>query len=233
MALDISKYDARGYPTLAVEDGYARWAELYDDQLDGRIEIALFDRIARVDWRATRTALDLACGTGRIGQWLHRRGVGVIDGVDLTAEMLARAEARSIYRRLLREDLCATTLPDAHADLIVNCMAIGHVRDLAQAYGEADRLLQPRGSFVLVGYHSFFLLSGVPTHFKDKAGVNCSIQNYIHLMSDHVGVALGLGWSLVEMHERVVDEEWVSQVPNWQRHAGKPVSFAMVWRKPG
>lgn len=233
MALDISKYDTRGYPTLAVEEGYAKWAELYDGQFDGRIEIALFERIERVDWNAAETAVDLACGTGRIGQWLHGSGVRVIDGVDITAEMLARAEARGIYRTLLREDLCATSLPDAHADLIVNCLAIGHVPDLAPAYREVDRLLQPGGSFVVVGFHQFFLLSGIPTHFRDKTGANHSIQNYIHLMSDHVSTALALGWSLVEMHERLVDEEWITQTPNWHRHAGKPVSFAMVWRKPG
>ncbi|MCG8418678.1 MAG: class I SAM-dependent methyltransferase [Proteobacteria bacterium] len=232
MATDFARYDARHYETLSVADGYRAWSHLYDTQLDGNLDIVLLDRINSVDWSRVGEAVDLACGTGRIGAWLAEHGVTVIDGVDMTPEMMARAEAKGVYRRLLREDIRATSLPGACADLVVNCLSIGHIPDLHRAYGEVDRLLRPRGHFVLVGYHPFFLISGIPTHFKDETGCNKAIQNYVHFFSDHVTAAVQNSWLLAEMHERIVDTVWVQRDPPWRRHIDKPVSFAMVWQKP-
>jgi hypothetical protein len=51
------------------------------------------------------------------------------------------------------------------------------------------------------------------------------------LFSDHVKGAHAAGWELREMHEGVVDEEWLAKKPQWKRLLGHPVSFAIVWRK--
>ena len=233
MALDFSTYDRRHYVTLSVRDGYAAWSSLYDAQMDGNLDLALLERIASVDWAAAETAIDLACGTGRIGAWLAARGVNTIDGVDVTTEMLDVARAKEVYRRLLEEDMSATSLPDRGADLAVSCLAIGHVPELAPAYREADRLLREGGRFVLIAYHPHFLLTGIPTHFRDLRGEHIAIRNYIHLVSDHVGAGVSRGWRLAEMHERIVDEAWVRGAPNWRRHLHMPASFVMVWHKPG
>ena len=87
--------------------------------------------------------------------------------------------------------MTATSLPGGSADVVVNCLAIGHVPDLGPAYREADRLLRSGGRFVLIGYHPYFLLAGIPTHFKSAKGEPIAIRNSIHLISDHVdaGVA--------------------------------------------
>lgn len=233
MTREFAPYDVRGYEVLSVSEGYSSWAELYDEQLDGNLDIALLEQVQSVEWSGVNAAVDLACGTGRIGQWLRQRGVGAVDGVDITAEMLARARAKAVYRSLLEEDVCATSLPGSRYDLIVNCMAIGHIPSLDSAFGEMNRLLAPGGDAVLVGYHPFFLLSGIPTHFKDRSGTNRAIQNHVHLLSDHFAAARRQGWTLVEMLERVVDDAWVAMAPSFQRHAGKPVTFAMVWHRPG
>lgn len=44
--------------------------------------------------------LDFGCGTGLAGEALRNAGFEAIDGVDLSAEMLARARAKDIYRKL-------------------------------------------------------------------------------------------------------------------------------------
>jgi SAM-dependent methyltransferase len=232
MALDFSTYDTRHYVTLGVREGYEAWAPLYDAQMDGNLDLVLLDRLTGVDWSGIGAAVDLACGTGRIGSWLAERGVASIEGVDLTARMLDEARSKGVYRRLLEEDMAATSLPDGSADLVVNCLAIGHVPELGPTYREADRLLRPAGRFVLIGYHPYFLLAGIPTHFKSTGGEPIAIRNSIHLISDHVDAGVARRWTLVEMHERIVDERWVSRAPTWRRHLNKPASFAMLWRKP-
>jgi SAM-dependent methyltransferase len=229
VALDFSKYDTRHYPTVSVREGYAGWSRIYDDQMDGNLDLALLDQLSGVDWSTARSAVDLACGSGRIGAWLAGRGVEAIDGVDVTPEMLDLARGKGVYRALLEEDMCATSLPDQGADLVTHCLAISHVPELLPAYREASRLLRPGGRLILIGYHPFFLLTGVPTHFHGPNREPIAIQNHVHLIADHVNAGTSLGLVLTEMRERIVDREWVSQAPSWERHLDKPASFAMVW----
>jgi SAM-dependent methyltransferase len=231
MALSFSRYDTRRYITVPVRQGYAGWAPSYDAQMDGQLDLALLERMTHVDWAAIRSAVDLGCGTGRTGAWLAERGAVSIQGVDLTPEMLVRARRRGVYQTLLEEDACATSLPTGVADLVVSCLVVSHVPELGPAYDEADRLLRPGGSFVLVGYHPFLLLEGVPTHFHARGGEPVAIRNHIHLMSDHVQSGIARGWNLAEMLERIVDDDWIDRAPRWARHRYKPVSFAMVWQK--
>jgi SAM-dependent methyltransferase len=232
VALDFSRYDTRHYPTRSVREGYALWSRLYDMQMDGNLDLFLLDQLTSIDWTRTRSAVDLACGSGRIGAWLAARRVEMIAGVDLTPEMLELARAKGLYRTLHEEDMCATSLPDQAAGLVVNCLAISHVPELLPAYREAHRLLRPGGWLILIGYHPFFLLAGIPTHFHDRNHEPIAIQNHVHLIGDHVNAGASLGLVLLEMRERIVDRAWVSQAPSWERHLHKPASFAMVWRKP-
>ena len=44
--------------------------------------------------------LDFGCGTGLAGEALRDAGFEAIDGVDMSAEMLAQAKAKDIYRKL-------------------------------------------------------------------------------------------------------------------------------------
>ena len=231
MALDFSRYDTRHYRTVSVQDGYAAWSRFYDDQMDGNMDLFLLDRVEDLDWSRVGTAVDLACGTGRIGAWLAGHGVAAVDGVDVTPEMLLRARRVGAYRTLLEEDMRATSLPAALADVAVSCLAIGHVPELGPAYDEVDRLLRPGGWYILIGYHPFFLLTGVPTHFQEEGQAAVAIRNHVHLLSDHASAGLSRGWALQSLRERVVDEDWVASNPNWSRHLHKPASFAMVWQK--
>lgn len=82
---------------------YADWAASYDDEIGeagyatpARVAAAL--RAAGADPAAP--VLDFGCGTGISGAALRAAGFETLDGVDLTPEMLARAEAKGIYRLL-------------------------------------------------------------------------------------------------------------------------------------
>jgi SAM-dependent methyltransferase len=58
--------------------------------------------------------LDIACGTGLMGERLRALGHDDVTGVDLAREMMARAEAKAVYRKLVVADLHAP-LPFAPA----------------------------------------------------------------------------------------------------------------------
>src|SRR5215207_7887745 len=85
----FSHFDSRGYRTVDVRTGYGEWVATYERTVEDAMDVALLDALAMPPWDTLRSAADLACGTGRTGAWLWRRGVTFVDGVDLTAEMLA------------------------------------------------------------------------------------------------------------------------------------------------
>lgn len=224
-------YDKRKYPIVEVQEGYGEWVRSYEQVVQDEMDLRLLERLQTVDWAAAQTALDLACGTGRIGAWLKARGVGVIDGLDITPQMLDVARQKGIYWMLYRADVGSTGLPDAAYDLCTQSLADEHLADLRPLYREAARLTKQGGHFVLVGFHPQFLMAGVPTHFNRDSGEPVTIRSYVHLLSDHVKAARAAGWTLVEMDEGLIDEAWLVKKPKWHTYFGLPVSFVMVWRR--
>jgi SAM-dependent methyltransferase len=196
------------------------------------MDLALLERLD-VEWAAVGRAADLGCGTGRTGAWLASRGVGEIDGVDLSPGMLAAAGARGVYASLREGEVGDTGLATGDYDLVVSCLVDEHLADLGPLYAEAARLARLGGRFVLVGFHPHFIIaSGMPTHFDDAdSGESLAIETHVHLLSEHVAAGLDAGLALAALHERVVDDEWVALKPRWERYRHHPVSFAFVWSR--
>jgi SAM-dependent methyltransferase len=229
---DFSAFDTRGYRTVDVRSGYGEWTPTYEQTVEDAMDVALLDQLREPDWPAVRRVADLGCGTGRTAAWLKGHGVGSIDGVDLTPEMLALARARGLHDRLVEADVSATGLDSEAYDLVIASLVDEHLPDLGPLYREARRLAQPGGAFVLVAYHPHFIIaSGMPTHFRNAAGEHVAIATHLHLVSDQVMAGVGAGWTLTEMREGVVDERWLALKPKWERFRGHPLSMALVWRR--
>jgi SAM-dependent methyltransferase len=229
--MDHAMYDRRRYPIVDVREGYGAWVRTYEQTVLDEMDLRLLERLHTVDWPAVRTALDLACGTGRIGVWLRARSAAVLDGVDLTPEMLEGARRKGVYRTLREADVADTGLAAATYDLCTQSLADEHLAELPPLYREVARVGRPTATFVLVGYHPQFLMAGMPTHFDRAPGEPVTIRSYVHLLSDHVKAAHAAGWSLLEMEEGLVDEAWLRRKPKWQVYRDLPISFAMVWRR--
>ncbi len=231
MAMDASLFDRRDYPTASAAGGYGEWAATYEETVAVGLDAPLLARLTAIDWRHVAEAADLACGTGRTGQWLKENGVAAIDGVDITPEMLALAEKRGVYRLLSVGEVGKTPLSAARYGLVTMSLADEHLPELSPAYREAARLLRPGGQFLLVGYHPFFLMNGLVTHFHRADGEAVTIQSYVHLFRDHFRAGVAAGLALAALDECVIDEDWLKTKPKWRRYLNWPVSFAMVWVK--
>ena len=229
--MDYSPFDDRHYETLPVREGYREWSHTYEDTVADEMDLRLLERLQAVEWNQVCEALDLACGTGRIGVWLKRQGVAQIDGIDLTSEMLERARAKGVYRELRLGDILATGLLSAHYDLTTQVLADEHLESLVPLYVEAARLTRPGGQFVIVGYHPHFLMNGIPTHFDRRSGESVAIRSYVHLLSDHTKAAFAAGWRLLEMDEGIIDDPWITRKPKWEKYRNHPVSFCMLWQR--
>lgn len=228
--MEFSQFDTRLYPTLSVEEGYTEWAETYDDTVCAEMDLRMLERIEAVHWSHIDHAVDLACGTGRVGDWLRKRGVRHIDGLDLCPEMLARARDKGVYEETRLADIRNTPLLSGVYDLAMVVLADEHIADLGPMYREAARIAKPAAFLVVVGYHPHFMMKGIPTHFDRASGTPAAIETYVHLLSDHAKAARKAGWSFVEMDEGLIDDAWIARKPKWERYRNHPISFSCVWR---
>ena len=107
--MDFAPFDKRGYPVVSAQTGYGEWAGHYDATVAAGLDRPLLEALKSLPWDDTKTAADLACGTGRTGVWLSQHGVHFVDGVDVTPEMLRIADSKSVYRHLRCADVAATS----------------------------------------------------------------------------------------------------------------------------
>jgi len=131
---------------------YRDWATSYDrtmlDGLQYQSPRLIAERLAALMPGRDASVLDIGCGTGLAGRELAARGFAVIDGVDISPEMMAVAMARGAYRQCLQADLLAALhLPDAAYDAAVCCgtFTTGHVG--AGCLDEIFRALRPGAPF--------------------------------------------------------------------------------------
>lgn len=134
----------------ALFDDYApRFEESLVAKLGYRIPEALAAAIGAVltarGVPSVARALDLGCGTGLMGAQL-RPWVGRLEGVDLSAEMLAEARRKGVYDRLEKLDLVMfLAAEEASVGLIVAADVFNYVGALDPALAAASRALTPGG----------------------------------------------------------------------------------------
>lgn len=152
----------RAYDVQGPEENrelYAEWAETYDSGfvVDSRyvypqhVAEVFCDGFAQLD----QPVLDVGCGTGLVGAQLAEAGVAVIDGIDLSPEMLAEAEAkthdgRPLYRQLIEADLTGSTELADHAYAgVVSAGAFTHGIFGPETIPELLRIARPGARFAL------------------------------------------------------------------------------------
>ena len=125
---------------------YADWAASYDSGFAEGMDYRLPAHVAAAYLAAggRGPVLDVGAGTGLCAQALRAQGFGgAIDAVDLSAEMLAQAEGKGVYRALHRADI-TQALPFAgpYAGLVSSgTFTHGHVGP--EAFGPLLAVLAP------------------------------------------------------------------------------------------
>src|ERR1700733_3280017 len=96
-----------------------------------------------------QSVLDVGCGSGRYMLHVLRGGASRVTGVDLSPQMLQRAELElnchhgNAEINLMQGELSAIPAPDSWADVTVCGLVVGHVADLQQALRELKRVTRP------------------------------------------------------------------------------------------
>ena len=153
---------------------YAEWADTYESEFTVPRRYA-YDRNAAEllceGVLGSGPVLDAGCGTGLVGQQLRRLGVAVVDGLDISPEMLAKAGSKTapdgspVYRQLIEADLTGPIgiVSDTYAGLVsAGTFTHGHVGP--DGIAELLRIARPGARCVIGVNSSIFESNG----FKDR-----------------------------------------------------------------
>lgn len=162
----------------ALFDGYApRFDHHLVDGLGYRAPALLGDALSRLCGpRRFDRALDLGCGTGLMGSAVRDR-VAHLDGVDLSAAMVAEAARRGLYDELSVGDL-VRHLGAARAgtfDLILAADVLVYVGALGPVFDAGARALGPNGllAFTVQTHEGSEVRLGGDLRFSHPAAVVC------------------------------------------------------------
>lgn len=151
---------------------YRKWADTYESGFITSRGYVYHERVAELfverlgDQPLGGPTLDVGCGTGIVGEALAKLGVGAIEGIDISPDMIGhaasktRADGSAVYAGFTEADLTKTVdLADAtYAGVIsVGTFTIGHVGP--EALSELFRVGRP-------GAHYAFGINR--EHFVDR-----------------------------------------------------------------
>lgn len=132
---------------------YDAWAADYDEDVleSGYLGPKLLAQdLASIPSIRPNTVLDVGCGTGLTGIALKSVGIDVIDGVDLSQEMLAQAKKKEVYHGLYEANLNeGLPFPEGLYDAAfsVGVYTLGHVKPTT--IPDVMRVVKPGGFFFL------------------------------------------------------------------------------------
>jgi predicted TPR repeat methyltransferase len=137
-------------PDACIKQLYERFSTFYESNMCEELGYQgpqhLLDVVLdTVGPRRGLSVLDLGCGTGLAGEALRPLASRLV-GVDLSAEMLAKARDRNIYDELAVGELTQWLASTRQFfDLIIACDTFIYFGDLTQVVGPSTRRLNPGG----------------------------------------------------------------------------------------
>lgn len=184
---------------------YQRWASTYDADFIEATGYVYHENVAHAFIDAGGGAggaiADIGCGTGVIGVALGDMGEFVVDGLDISTEMLTVAESkmtvhgRPAYRALIEADL--TTRVPVEDDTYMGIVSSGtftHGHLGPEALGEVIRIASPAAVCAIGINEHHYVELGFERWFADAAAEGIitvpelvSVAIYEQLDGDHAG----------------------------------------------
>ncbi|THD85485.1 methyltransferase domain-containing protein [Aliigemmobacter aestuarii] len=155
---------------------YAQWAASYDTGFAADMEYRLPAHVAMAflahGGGDADAVLDVGAGTGLLAASLREQGFeGAIDGVDLSAEMLARAGEKRLYRALYRADITAPLPFSGPYSGIVSSGTFTHGHVGPEAIDRLESVAAPGALFALSINAGVYAAQGFDAALARRPGV--------------------------------------------------------------
>lgn len=178
-----------------VADEYVR--RIFDELQHKPLDRALLDRFAD-GVRDVGPACDMGCGPGHVARYLHQRGVRIC-GVDLSAEMIARARRLNPGPEFSQGDMMALDAADDCWAGMVAFYSLIHIprEEVVTALIELRRVLRP-GGLLLLAFH----VGDEVLHLDEWWGQKVCVDFNFFRPDEMTGWLKSAGFELEEVIER-------------------------------
>lgn len=137
-------------PSGFAEALFDQYAATFDQSLVEKLGYCVPDLLAEALAATGRDAfahtVDLGCGTGLMGERL-RKATSYLEGIDISAGMLAQARLKGVYDRLDRRDLQLLEPREARVDLVTAADVLLYLGRVEGLFSAVATMLAPGGLF--------------------------------------------------------------------------------------
>lgn len=146
-----------------------------------------------------QVVLDVACGTGRWGQWALENGASTVLGIDDSRPMLQRSTLP--YR--IQASMTTLPLSNMSVDVVLSGLAVGHLQTISmqKAFGQISRVLRPSGMALISDFHPLLAWSGARRTFTAPDGRIYAVEHHIHSYADYFAAATQAGLIITGVSE--------------------------------
>ncbi|MCW3465083.1 class I SAM-dependent methyltransferase [Chitinophaga nivalis] len=204
---------------------------------------------------ADKNVLDLGCGFGWHCRYAREQGARYVVGVDLSANMLARARSTTNdpaieYRQTAIEDI---DFAPGSFDVVISSLALHYVEQLETVYRKVYDCLTPGGAFVFSAEHPVFTAIATQDWYYDAAGnrlhwpvdhyqaegirqthfLDNAVVKYHRTLATHINALVAAGFRITGAAEPKPSDEVLAAYPEMKDEVRRPIFLLLAAVKPG
>lgn len=244
----------------------ARAQNIYDDNKFFEGYIQLPRQVQGLDgspeWPAFRAlipdikgakVLDLGCGFGWICRWAREAGAEQVLGIDVSSNMLAKAQEFPIDPAItyLQADMETLELDPFTFDVVLSSLAMHYLKNLPALVSQVYKRLKPGGTFIFCVEHPIFTAPRKPEFIEDTDGnVSWPVNKYLvegsrttnwfaegvvkqhRTISTYITMLLDAGFILSALNEWGPTDQQLEQWPDWIKSRERPIFLIVKATKP-
>ena len=181
---------------------------------------------------AGKRVVDLGCGFGWFCRWAREAGAAEVLGLDVSANMLARArettsDSAISYRQA---DLETLALPAASFDVAYSALTLHYLANLGALFDTVHRALAPGGRFVFSAEHPLYTEPG-PDYLDEGPRTTDwlapGVVKQHRTLATYLNLLIGAGFTLRRVEEWGPTREEIAAHPEWKIDHRRP-SFLLV-----
>jgi len=179
-----------------------------------------------------KRVVDLGCGFGWFCRWAREAGAASVLGLDVSANMLARARETTVDAAIAyrQADLETLELPASSFDLAYSSLTLHYLERLGALFATIHRALAPGGCFVFSAEHPLYTEPG-PDYLDEGPRTTDWLAKGVvkqhRTLASYLNLLIDAGFTIRHVEEWGPTRAEIGAHPEWKIDHRRP-SFLLV-----